>query len=678
MSFSSAVIAESIDVKLQKYITDFKLTSPPVTPLNRPLFQLGRKLFHDKNLSGNKNIACIDCHHPAAFSADGLPLALGEGAEGIQNQQGRRQLTGAVIARHTPALFNLTGQKVMFWDGRVEVKNDGTLRVPESFPSESSSPLSQLSAVAAQALFPLVDHAEMRGLKGSNPIADAATTHQAWERILERVKKDDEYQELARAAYGTPHLGLKEMAQAMEHFQAIRFAFAQTPFDKYLNGQKNALSDVQKIGMDVFFGKGKCGECHQGQHLSNFEFHNVGVPQIGPGKKDQQDLGRYLVTQAPQDLFAFKVPPLRNVGLTAPYFHNGSFKTLAQVIEHYDDVKTSLKEYRFLNLWKNYSEKIAGHQHNQDDFILKNLSPKLTARLEFTEEEEKALFVFLNEGLTDERFASQDFSQNYQTTIRFQLQKSGYEKIQTLFLESPLEHEFYFYLDVLFEDSFYLREAASPMRFFIVEKQAQAKNENIIRKQLAKKAFESQGLIADVRFYETVKMVKTTAREEESFSRDYDIFFKIVMQAAQQGRSEDLSVMEKETLRQSLASIQSYIRQLPLESHDWISGDLNQERSELAYVPTSSNQKMSKKRKISLLGKTFLADLQASLIYNQQGELEETWALELEGEKVLKADLPTLSRELFSWLAQVNLTSQDVGGGSPSPSQATLKVLLQL
>ena len=153
--------------------------------------------------------------------------------------------------------------------------------------------------------------------------------------------------------------------------------------------------------MDVFFGKGKCGECHKGEHLSGLGFKNVGVPQIGPGKEKGMDFGRYQWDKNPANRFAFRVPPLRNVALTAPYFHDGSFETLEEVVEHYDDIKVSLESYRIFKQWTNYVTPIKDHDHRTNNYIYASLADNLPLKLEFTGEEEEALVEFMRTGLTD-------------------------------------------------------------------------------------------------------------------------------------------------------------------------------------------------------------------------------------------------------------------------------------
>lgn len=399
-----AMAQTSLDENLSSYIKEFNLTpqSAP-SPRKDHLWRLGRALFHDRALSGNNNIACLDCHHPQVLTHDALPLSLGEGAVGLQVNGGSRvQGTGKVLARNTPALFNLHNVHVMFWDGRVEMNLEtGLLSTPVPLRPDIQATLK--SALAAQAIFPLVDHDEMRGQKGSNPIADAKDEHEAWDLITEKITSIPAYADLFEKAYPGEKINIGHIGEALAEFQAQNFFFADTPYDRYLKGDIEALTPKQKIGMDVFFNKGKCGDCHHSEHLSALDYDGVGSPQIGPGKQNGDDFGRYQWDGDEGSKYAFRVPPLRNVALTAPYFHNGSISSLEAMVEHYDDIKGSLESYKIIDQLMNYLEPLKDHDHSTNELRYANLPEDLPLKLHFTEEEEDALVEFLRYGLTDLR-----------------------------------------------------------------------------------------------------------------------------------------------------------------------------------------------------------------------------------------------------------------------------------
>lgn len=407
LSFS-VFAQENIDSNLASYIKDFQLTTVrPPSAMRKKLFQIGNSLFFDKDVSGNRNIRCIDCHHPRLNTQEGIPLSLGEGATGFEFGSGHRtQGTGRVLARNTPALFNLHNVQFMFWDGRVSF-NSRTGRLVTPMPLKPDAANVIKSALAAQAIFPMVDHDEMRGQKGSNDIADAQDEYEAWDIIVSRIMSKKSYQEAFAEVYPGETINIGHFGEALAEFQAQAFYFTDTPFDRYLKGDKKALTPLQKKGMDVFFRRGDCGLCHGGEHLAIADFHNVGVPQIGPGKQNGNDFGRYQINPKQEFKYAFRVPPLRNVAVTAPYFHNGAYATLEEVVEHYNDIPHSLSTYRvadrIVGQLKNYLSPLKDHDQNTNAERVENISFMILLRLNLTKDEKEALVDFLKTGLTDDR-----------------------------------------------------------------------------------------------------------------------------------------------------------------------------------------------------------------------------------------------------------------------------------
>lgn len=405
---SGLTFASDLDQKLQSYMRDFSLTPERELPAKKGyLLTLGQRLFTTPLLSGNKNIACVHCHHPMVMTHDGMPLSLGEGSMGItMNGRVRTQGKGLILARNTPALFNLHAIPVMFWDGRISYDERTKIfytplaALNGKNPARSDITSKMTSALAAQAIFPIVDHAEMRGQKGSNKIADAKDELAAWDLVIQQLLEDAVIKEAFEKAYPNEKINIGHIGEALAHFQTLAFGFTDTPYDRYLKGDVSALSESQKRGMDVFFGKGKCGECHNGEKLSNFGFENIGVPQIGPGKSNGDDRGRQEVSPnaAP---YTFRVPPLRNVALTAPYMHDGVFANLDEVLTHYENIRHSLHHFRLGKTYPNYVEKIADHDHKNDRLRLQNLSPKIRMMMDLTDAEKDDLKEFLRFGLTD-------------------------------------------------------------------------------------------------------------------------------------------------------------------------------------------------------------------------------------------------------------------------------------
>jgi cytochrome c peroxidase len=325
------------------------------SPESTAMVELGRMLFFDRVLSGNRNISCATCHHPSGSTGDGLPVSLGEGATGFGMQ--RQMGDGVMIPRNSTPLFNGLdpAMTVMFWDGRVSRDPaSGALLTPEpglNGPAPDFPEAGALnSALAAQAMFPVTSREEMRGQAGENEVADAADNAAVWAALTVRLMAIPEYQTLFSRAF--PDVDVPEgvhfghAARALAAFEGVAYAATETPLDRYLRGDMSALSQVEKEGGILFFGEAGCSVCHSGPLLSDLEFHALAVPQVGPGKlEDQNDRGRALLTKDGRDDFKFRTPPLRNVELTGPWTHAGAFTALHSALEHALDPIASFDAY---------------------------------------------------------------------------------------------------------------------------------------------------------------------------------------------------------------------------------------------------------------------------------------------------------------------------------------------
>lgn len=326
----------SLDLDLAAMLATLDSPPTPLDPapaIDPALVALGQALFWDPVLSGNQDTACVSCHHPAHGLSDGLVLSLGTGSTGVgpARMEGER---GDWIARHAPSLYNIghAGQDAMFWDGRVAAA-DGGLVAPTTLPEGLSGPL------AAQALHPLLDAAEMAGQPGENEVADAADTEARWEALVARLRALDGYGTLFEGAWpglAPADWSIAHVGNALAAYQTETFRAAESPWDRYLAGDLAALEDDATLGALVFF-DGGCGDCHSGPLFTDGRFHNTGIPQLTPGVGDAApyDHGREGVTGDPADRFGFKTPPLRNVLLSAPYMHDGTLADLHEVLSHY-------------------------------------------------------------------------------------------------------------------------------------------------------------------------------------------------------------------------------------------------------------------------------------------------------------------------------------------------------
>lgn len=335
---------------LNQQLRDLLATlDPPLTPLqpvpppDATLVALGEALFFDPILSGNKDVSCASCHHPAFATGDGLSLSVGTGATGIGPDRAKPGYPG-FIPRHAKTLFNVgdPGFERLYWDGRVERLSNGSLRTPLGI-----DPLAGLqSPLAAQALIPVLDRAEMRGQSGdtavtgeSNELAVIADDDfaAALSAVMARLEAIDGYQTLFEAAFGPGPWTFADAANALAAYQTATFATQPTVWDAYVAGDDGAINEAAKLGALLFYGGLGCGNCHSGPLLTDHVFHNIGVVQLGPGFGDAApfDLGRQGVTGDTQDRFAFRTPSLRNVMATAPYMHNGAYPDISAVLSHY-------------------------------------------------------------------------------------------------------------------------------------------------------------------------------------------------------------------------------------------------------------------------------------------------------------------------------------------------------
>ena len=345
------------DPELRRLLADAGVTALAPLPAQDPaLVALGRALMFDKELSGNRDVSCATCHDPASHSSDGLPLSIGSGGVGAGAAR-TLGTAGQFVPRNAQELFNRGYPEFtsMFWDGRVARRTGGGFDGPvgTALPDGISGPL------AAQAMFPVFTRLEMRGQPGDrdhfgapNELAAVADDDpaQVWAALMTRLRAIDEYVALFQAAYpGIPpeQLGFQHAANALAAFQTAAFTSAGSPFDDYLRGDDDALTPAAKRGAVLFFGSAGCPQCHRGPHLSDQQFHNVGVPQIGPGfsSEEPQDFGRGGVSGVAGERYRFRTPPLRNVELTGPWMHDGAYNTLSATVRHYINAHEALTTY---------------------------------------------------------------------------------------------------------------------------------------------------------------------------------------------------------------------------------------------------------------------------------------------------------------------------------------------
>lgn len=405
--------APSLDQQVRQVIAGWGVVPIVAIRAQDPaMIELGRSLFFDKILSGNRDVACATCHSPLASTGDGFSLAVGTGwtAGGSSRALGKgRQFT----PRNAPSLFNAAlGAQYMFWDGRVSIDFG-----PQGFhaPTGVTLPAGLSNLLAVQAMIPVTNRVEMRGdvgdrdvLGNENELAQIADdNNQAiWDSVMRRVLGIPAYVQKFNAAFpsvAAGQLGFEHAANAIAAFEASTFTKTNSAFDQYLNRDDNAMSTDAKLGALLFFGTARCSSCHNGPMLGAQQFANVGVPQLGPGSGKQlplddgrQNDGSVGPTVQP---FSFRVAPLRNVELSAPYMHDGVYSTLEEVVRHYNNVDSALKSFDPSTLAPAYRASYHGDAASINA-VSSTIDGRIKQPLRLTSEEQRQLVAFLK-ALTD-------------------------------------------------------------------------------------------------------------------------------------------------------------------------------------------------------------------------------------------------------------------------------------
>jgi len=318
--------------------------------VRRELSLLGQALAFDKVLSGNRDISCMTCHLPKLGTSDGRSVPVGQGATGLGT--GRVHPQGKFVHRSAPPLFNLHAMPLLTWDGRVFKDGKGVVRAPAGLLASQRAVL-EFGTLSALPMFPVLSRSEMRADAGNELAAMSDAQHQKiWRSLMLRLGAIPEYRTMFESAY--PGLSFDNMnfahaGNAMGGWIAAVFAFNNSPWDRFLAGNDDALTEVQLRGAKAFLGTAKCAQCHSGPSFSDAKFHNVAVAQVGPGfgngADGRDDFGRMRQTGDAAHRYAFRTPPLRNVELTAPYGHDGAIVDLRSWVDHYSQSATKLRAY---------------------------------------------------------------------------------------------------------------------------------------------------------------------------------------------------------------------------------------------------------------------------------------------------------------------------------------------
>ncbi|MDH5231545.1 MAG: His-Xaa-Ser system-associated MauG-like protein [Gammaproteobacteria bacterium] len=314
--------------------------------------KLGEKLFNDKNLSLNGDIACASCHIDKFGSADGLPNSIGVGGKGVGVE--RIKSGGVIVPRNSLPLWGRAEEdfKVFFWDGKVEKRED-TLISQFGRQSPSTNPLIVAIHLPFVELREMIIDTDVVNTTLKSETVESAS--KIYYTLLERINNNQNYRSAFIDAYNIKPSELEfiHIADSNAQFIQDKFRIRASKFENFVTRKSNLSSSEIQGGL-IFFGKGKCVSCHNGKHYSDFEFHAIPFPQIGFGKNGfGVDYGRFNVTHDPKDLYKFRTPPLTNVENTAPYGHSGSAQTLKEAIIYHIDPLRLLKTQQMSAIERN-------------------------------------------------------------------------------------------------------------------------------------------------------------------------------------------------------------------------------------------------------------------------------------------------------------------------------------
>jgi len=275
---ANAQSATEYKLKIPFGLEETAVVIPADNPLTTEKVELGRMLFFDKRLSQDNTIACANCHLAKFAFTDGKPVSTG-----IRGQKG---------GRSAPVSFNRVFSSVQFWDGRAATLED-------------------------QSVGPFI-----------NPIEHGFANHDV---MVAKMKKIAGYRKLFMQVFGED-ITIGNVGKAIASFQRTVLS-GNSPADRFDMGQEaGAISEAAQHGLLLFREKARCTKCHSGFNFTDEKFHNAGIGW----DTNTVDLGRYMVSKNPEDIGSFKTPTLREIARSAPYMHDGRFKTLEEVVNFYN------------------------------------------------------------------------------------------------------------------------------------------------------------------------------------------------------------------------------------------------------------------------------------------------------------------------------------------------------
>jgi cytochrome c peroxidase len=377
--------------------------------IDNQLADLGRLLFFDTVTGLNNDNNCSGCHSPTSGFGDTQSIAIGIDNNGVVGAD----RVGPRNQRRTPTVANTAFFPNLMWNSRFASLSNNPFDNSAGFlfPQPEGLTLSYLPHLLdAQAFIPPTERVEVAGFSFPGDSFDIRN------EVLRRINNVPEYRKRFGKLFPSVRAGgpitFDMVGRAIAEFE-FTLVFADAPIDQFARGQRNALTDEQKRGALLFFGKARCVDCHSvsgpsNEMFSDFSQHVIGVPQIAPvagnvtfdGPSQNEDFGLEQVTGDPNDRYKFRTTPIRTVALQPAFFHNGAFTRLEDAVRHHLDVFTSAR---------NYSPGAAGVAPDLTapmgpiEPVLERVDSILLTPIELTDEEFSQLVDFVRNGLLDQR-----------------------------------------------------------------------------------------------------------------------------------------------------------------------------------------------------------------------------------------------------------------------------------
>lgn len=419
---------DKVDEELKQLLVEYNVLAKPeegieIPAIDSPVAQLGMQLFYSKALSGNKDTACVTCHHPLLGGGDRLALPIGVDAKEhdflgpgrLHSESGFHHDGGPTVPRNAPTTFNLAlYKKAIFHDGRLEMLPDTTIRSPDS--AFNTTDVNAINLAQSQAMFPVTSPEEMRGQVLEGDTNTAIRTHLVNRLVSQEIGNSwlEEFQTAFNSnADAQTLITMANISMAIGEYERSQL-FVDNAWRRYVQGDDNAISASAKAGAITFYkpvseGGAGCASCHSGDFFTDESYHAIAIPQLGRGKGDGEfgddDFGRMRETKLADDKYAFRTPTLLNVEVTLPYGHSGAYADLESVVRHHLNPQQAVENYDFTSLDLQQGMQVTNAKFNSENSVefltqLQASNKSLLKNVDLSDEQVEQVVEFLKT-LTD-------------------------------------------------------------------------------------------------------------------------------------------------------------------------------------------------------------------------------------------------------------------------------------